>query len=205
MSRTTIRKPGPERREQIASAALRIIGRLGPSGVTTAGLAEAVGLTPGALFRHFKTLDAILDEAVRVAESQVEATFPEATLPPLERLRRLAHARVELLSKEPAIAWLLRSGEARSALSAPAAKRLRGLVRRSRACIQTALTEAVAEGRIRSDVPLDGLLLVYTSTVHALIGQPGARKRGPGRMPPAAAVDALMTLLAPSETKKTRR
>ncbi len=204
MSRQTTRRTGPERREQIALATLRIIGREGLSGLTTAALASEVDLTSGALFRHFESRDAILAEAVRLAEVLIEGTFPDGSLPALERLRRLAHARVKLLTKEPAIAWLLRSSQATAALPPPAVRRLRKLVKRSRAYIREALAEAVATGEIRGDVSLDGILIIFTSTVHALVGQPGVRGEGRRATGSATPVDELLTLLTPSKTPKTR-
>jgi TetR/AcrR family transcriptional regulator len=202
MSPTTTRRSGPERREQIAGAALEIIGREGLAGISTAALADAVGLTTGALFRHFESRDAILAETVRLAVVQVEGTFPDAALPPLERLRALAQARIALLTKSPGVGWLLRSAQARASLPAPAVRRLNALVKRSRGFLLEALEEAAAAGDVRSDVPPPVLLLIFTSTVHALVGAAGKGARGaPG---PAQAVDGLLTLLTPSTPSPKR-
>jgi len=204
MARTTPRKSGPERREEIARAALQIMGARGSSGLTMAALAEAVGLTSGALFRHFANRDAILEAAVELAVSEVEATFPAAELPAIERLGHLARARIALLSKEPAVAWLLRSGQAVGTLPPPAVKRLGGLVQRSRAYIRDALRGAVAAGDVRTDVSPDVLLLIFTSTVHALIGRPGSPGRTTRGVPPDRAVDELLVLLASAPTTNGR-
>lgn len=204
MTRQTTRKTGTERREEIALAALRIIGQQGLAGLTTAALAKEVALTSGALFRHFASREAILDEAVLLAVTRAEATFPDSALPALERLRGLAHARIKLLSQEPGIAWLLRSEQARSTLPPTAVKRLRRLVRRSRAYIRAALNEASAAGQVRSDVSPDVQLLVFTATVHALIGQPGVGGRARSTQT-TRAVDGLLAMLTPSESKRTGR
>ncbi len=63
-------------------AALRIIGERGRGALTTANLATEIGLSSGALFRHFASLDDVLREAVRVALRTIEGTFPDASLPP---------------------------------------------------------------------------------------------------------------------------
>lgn len=196
MAGTTSRKPTAERREQIALAALRRIGERGFAALTTASLAEAVGLSAGALFRHFDSREAILDEAVRLAEQRVEATFPDPAGAALDRLRQLACARIDLLTQEPGIAWLLRSAEALLSLPTGAVTRLRALVQRSRATVRAAIDEAVAAGDLRADVPADVLLLAYTSTVHALVGQPGLQGWGMGSSPAAPAIEGLLTLLS---------
>ena len=60
-----MRKPSAERRVEIGEASLRIVGGRGVTALTTANLAREVGVTTGALFRHFDTLEDILREAVR--------------------------------------------------------------------------------------------------------------------------------------------
>ena len=53
------RKPTAERKEEILDAAARIMARDGIASLTIATLAREVGVTTGALFRHFETRDAI--------------------------------------------------------------------------------------------------------------------------------------------------
>ena len=80
------RKPAGVRREEVARAALRIVGERGLGALTTSSLAAEVGLSTGALFRHFPSFEAILQETVACALRSVEETFPDADRPPLERL-----------------------------------------------------------------------------------------------------------------------
>jgi AcrR family transcriptional regulator len=190
------RLPGALRREQIARAALEIIGRQGLVALTVTALAEAVGVTSGALFRHFATREAILEEAVRSAEARLAATLPPEEAPPLVRLRKLATARVRLLRAEPGIAWLLRSEQAALCLPAPAVARLRGMVVRTQGVVRDALAEAVSSGEVRGDIEPDTLRIVFTSTVHALVGQ-GQRPRR-GRLPSIErALSDLFRMFAP--------
>ena len=57
-----VRKPSAERRVEIAQAVLRIIGEQGITSFTTTALAKEIGVTSGALFRHFASRDEILQE-----------------------------------------------------------------------------------------------------------------------------------------------
>ena len=52
------------RRDQVARAALEIVGRSGVSGLTTAALAREVGISEAALYRHFRNKDDILMETI---------------------------------------------------------------------------------------------------------------------------------------------
>ena len=108
----TLRKPAAVRREEIAQAVLRIIGERGLTSLTTSNLAAEVGLTSGALFRHFASQDEILRETTRHAVARIEATFPDEPLSPVDRLLALARNRVRVLGADPGLAWFLRSEQA---------------------------------------------------------------------------------------------
>ena len=78
MAATHARRPA-DRRDQILDAAAEAFGRRGFDGVTVAELAESVGVTAPALYRHFGAKDQILsavttgtlDRLVVVAESHI--------------------------------------------------------------------------------------------------------------------------------------
>jgi AcrR family transcriptional regulator len=73
------RKSQAERREEIIDAALLILGEHGVDGMTMARIAEAVGITPGALYRHFSSRDEILAAAVEVATERAMSWVETAT------------------------------------------------------------------------------------------------------------------------------
>ena len=58
-----VRKSQQERREEILEATLQLISEHGIEGTTVARIADAVGLTPGALYRHFESRAALIYEA----------------------------------------------------------------------------------------------------------------------------------------------
>jgi len=195
----TTRKPTHVRRREIAESALRVIGAQGATSLTAATLAAEVGVTPGALFRHFATVDDILDAAVDVAIEAVETTFPAKDLPPVERLRALALARVALVGQTPGIGWLLLSDQVYLTVPDAAVARLRRLVQRSRAFLIAALEEGVAQGDLRSDLSPETMLPIFTGTVHSLIAGRGmhrTRRARAGAPSPEQVVDALLALLA---------
>jgi AcrR family transcriptional regulator len=196
-----VRKPGAERRKEIARAVLRIIGERGLTSLTTTTLAEEVGVTSGALFRHFASRDEMLEEAVQYALAKIEATFPDESLPPVERLLELARNRVHLLGSDPGIAWLLRSEQAYLTLPARAVEPLRDLVKRSTRFLLDALREGASQGSIRSDIEPEVLLVPVVGTIHALIGLAGIHKpttRG-RQVSSARVLSGLERLLAPPE------
>lgn len=196
----TTRKPGAERREEIARAVLRIVGERGLTALTTAAVAEEIGVTSGALFRHVASRDEMLEEAVRHAAARIEGTFPDPSLPPLDRLLGLAGNRVRLLASEPGLAWLLLSEQAFLTLPAEGVDRLRGLAERSGRYLLDALCEGVEKGAVRDDVEPETLLVIVKGAIHALVPMRGVHKggaRGADRV-----LDALRHLLAPTNQKR---
>lgn len=197
----TNRKSSAVRREEIAVAALRIIGERGFASLTTTTLAAEVGVTSGALFRHFDSREAMLHEAAQYALTKIEATFPDPTLSPLERLLTMADNRVRIVGADPGVAWVLRSDQAYLSLPADAVASLQNLVKRSKRFVLAALRDGAADGTIRTDIEPEILFVPVMGTIHALIGMAGVhsaagRTRGcsTGRV-----LAALAVLLAPPD------
>lgn len=211
---TTTRKPSAVRREEIARAVVRIVGERGLTALTTATVADEVGVTTGALFRHVASRDEMLEEAVRLAEERIEGTFPDPSLPPLERLLELAQGRVRLLTAEPGLAWLLLSEQAFVTLPSRAVDRLRGLAERTGSYLLHALRDGVREGTIRDDVEPETLLVIVRGAIHALVPIRDIHRRGAHALPSGAAtksttkstkhaervLSGLRLLLAPCST-----
>jgi len=195
---TQTRKPTAERRTEIAESVLRIIGERGLTSLTITTIAEEVGLTSGALFRHFASRDEILTEAVRIGLAKIEDTFPDESLPPIDRLLELARGRIRVLGADPGLAWLLRSEQAFLVLPGEAVTLLREIVERSTRFVLEALRESAAQGTIRRDIEPEVLLVPVMGTIHALIGAQGARTLSTGRArDPEPVLAALVRLLEP--------
>ena len=200
-----IRKRGGERRAEIAAAALRIIGERGVTSLSTTTLAAEIGVTSGALFRHFASRDAILEEAVRHAVERIEAAFPSPRLAPRERLLQLARNRVRLFGSDPGLAWLLRSDQAHLTLPASAVQRMRDVVAASRQYLLDAIREGAEQGSIRRDIEPEILLVTVMGTIHALIGMGGAHRPAARRPDPEAVLSALEQMIAPAESTAANR
>jgi len=196
------RKPTAERRAEIAQTALRIIGERGVTALTTAALAEEIGVTSGALFRHFASIDEILVEAARYGVERIRTTFATDTLSPKDRLLDTARARISLLGSNRGLDWLLRSDQARLILPSEAVEVLTDFVRSSKEFLERAVREAASEGSIRTDIKPEAVLVIFMGTVHALIGMQGVHKAATKELGkrPKEVLDALMLVLEPTET-----
>jgi hypothetical protein len=148
----------------------------------------------------------MLHEAVRCALTRIETTFPDPTLPPLERLLALARNRVDLLGSDPGLAWLLRSEQAYLALPDEAVQSLRDMVERSRTFLLEAIRAGAAEGSIRDDIEPQLLMVPVMGTIHTLVGTSGVHRVAPGKggAEPERVLAALRRLLAPSQKNKAK-
>lgn len=196
---TSTRKPRAARREQVVGAVLRIVGENGIGSLTTTALARDIGVSSGALFRHFDTRDEILEATVQYVAETIDGTFPEATLPALERIAGLAAGRIETLRREPGIAWFLHSDQAALNLPPDAVERLRQCARRTRRFVLDALAEGTADGSIRGDVDPEHLLVMVLGTVHAFLAQARSPKQKPTQRTDAI-VRALVRVIAPTQS-----
>jgi AcrR family transcriptional regulator len=197
----TQRKTSSIRKREIALAVLSLIGERGASALRAATIAERVGVTPGALFRHFKSVDEILAASVDMAIELVEETFPDPSLPAVERLEQMVLTRIAVIRSTPGLSWLLLSDQVFLTVPTDAVKRLRKLVKRSREFLLSALREGAADGSLRDDIEPRVMLVLLSGTVHALSGSGGAHGRvakTSGSPPsPQRVVETLLELLGP--------
>jgi AcrR family transcriptional regulator len=73
--RSRDRSPGTRRREQAIRVVLDLAAGDSPDRITTARISEAMGLSTGALFRHFPDKDALWEAALHWATSELDASF----------------------------------------------------------------------------------------------------------------------------------
>lgn len=196
---------GHERQAEIADAILRVAGREGIAALTMERLGREVGLTSGALFRHFPTRAAMLNEAAARAVALLEGTWPPAGLPPLERLRQFLAARAALAARHPGLPQLVFSEQFGKALPPRGARALRGVVLRTRDFLAETLAEGARRGDLRGDLPPEELALVVLGSLlaRALLSTfvPDAPPRPADR---EAAVEGLLRLLAPPRPRGRR-
>lgn len=109
------RKSAADRRAEIVSTAIRLAADMGPDRVTTQNLADEVGVTQPAIFRHFSTKsdiwlavgDHIVQEFARVHEHPVDLSEAD----PHDMLHRLVGHHLVHVSENPAIPAILFSRE----------------------------------------------------------------------------------------------
>lgn len=162
------RKPGDDRRREIADAALRVIAAHGLGRFTAAALAAEVGVTDGALFRHFPTKDAIVLAAIGRVEELLLPSLRAGDPDPVARLGAFFQARVATIRANPGISRLLVSDELAQAASREGVARVSALRRRSAAFVRACLEEAAAGGRLAAGVRAEEAEVLVLGAILAL-------------------------------------
>lgn len=192
------RKPTEVRRTEIADAALGVVAVRGIAALSTQVLADAVGLTTGALFKHFPSRDALLLGMAERVRDLLRGTYPEGGLPPRERLHRLAEARLALVAGSAGVLTLVLSEQFALALPDEAACVLRAAIAETHSFVARALRDGQAEGSVRVDVAAEALAVLFMGALQmtALARRTGAV---PGTLPAIDALDLLIRPLHPGE------
>ncbi len=157
-----------ERQTQIVDAALRIIASKGPRRFTAQLLAKDVGLTAGALYRHFAGMEEIVDAGVDRVEDILFAGFPPEAANPIERLRLFFYRRARTILDHPHISRLLLSDHLAQAGDVAQSKRLGEFKRRSQVFVSECLAEAREHGLLADAMSPEAGTVVVLGSLLAL-------------------------------------
>lgn len=189
----TRRLPAAERKRQIAEAALAILGSRGVRHLTAVKLARSVGVTDATLFRHFASMEAIIDAAIAIVAEELEPPLPEGPGDPLERLGAFVTGRVEQWQQRPELLRLLTSDRLIDAAGAAGATRIGGLRQRSERFVAQCLEQAQRQGSVARDLSPKVLTWMLRGAIHGSVAGGGApdrrstRSRRPAVDSPSAA------------------
>jgi AcrR family transcriptional regulator len=188
-----LRRKSEERQVELTDAALRIIETKGIAALTTRSLAQEVGFSTGAIFKHFASLDALLDAVVARVETVLESTYPPPTVPPAERLERFIEARSSTVGNQRGILRLVLSEQFLLALPMSGSLRLANCVQRTRAFLFECIREGQDAGVLRGDLPAETLVPIVMGTVQMLALSPLKAQQRDAET--RAVLGSLLTLL----------
>jgi AcrR family transcriptional regulator len=175
----TSRKPAEDRRREIADAALRVVATQGLGRFTALAIAREVGLTDGALFRHFPSKEAIVDAAIERAEELLFEGFPPEAEHPIARLGAFFQRRVAVIRQHPGISSLVATEELAKAGSAEGVERVAEFRRRSTDFVRACLAAAERDGQLAPGLRAEEAAIVVLGTLLALAHTTFAQPREP--------------------------
>lgn len=103
--------PAAKRRAHAVQALIELAGTISPNQITTAAIADRMGVSHAALFRHFSAKEDLWEEAVRWATGQLRAEFElieqQINANPLEIVEKLVLANGEFVQQHPGLIRML--------------------------------------------------------------------------------------------------
>lgn len=165
--------PADERRAVTVEAVVELAAEQNPGDITTAAIAKRMGLTQGALFRHFPSKDAILQAVMEwVAErllSRVDKAA-QAVSSPLAALEAMFMTHIDFVASHPGVPRML-FGELQRAEDTPAKRMARTLVRRYGERLTTLIEAGKAAGELAAEVNTAAAATLFIGTIQGLVMQ----------------------------------
>lgn len=174
-------KPAKQRTEirqaNLIEAALRLAAQHNPSDITTADVASAVGISQGAVFRHFASKEALwlaaLDWVADTLMAQLQGAASEAqqhTPDAIEALRAVFHAHVNFVLAHPGVPRLVFQ-ELQSANDTALKLRVRALMQRYRHLLLNLLQLAQTRKGLKPDIDLQAAAVLFIGSIQGLVMQ----------------------------------
>ena len=110
MSNRVNHLPAEERRAVIVQTVIELAAEQNPNGITTAAIANRMGLTQGALFRHFPNKAAVLETVMGWVAERLLARLDNSIrkeISPIAALEAMFMAHAEFVVEHPGVPHLL--------------------------------------------------------------------------------------------------
>ncbi|WP_303905077.1 TetR/AcrR family transcriptional regulator [Thiohalomonas denitrificans] len=165
--------PADKRRAATVEAVVQLAAEQNPSQITTTAIAKFMGVTQGALFKHFPTKDAILQAVMEwVAErllARVDKAAQAATSP-IAAIEAMFMAHVEFVTEHPGVPRMLFGELQRAEMTAP--KRMaQTLIRRYGERLQHSIEEGKAAGKLSAALDAEAAITLLTGVIQGLVMQ----------------------------------
>lgn len=165
--------PAEERRAVIVETVLVLAAEGNPSKITTAAIADRMGLTQGALFRHFPSKDAIWEAVMMWVSERLLERADQASLSasnPLEGLEAVFSAHISFISEYPGVPGIF-FGELQRGVESPARKQAGHLMEKYGGRILRLLDEGKKTGAIDRNIDTRTAAAFFIGIIQGLVLQ----------------------------------
>lgn len=165
--------PADERRAATVEAVINLAAEQNPSDITTTAIAQRMGLTQGALFRHFPTKDAILEAVMTwVAErllSRADRAAQNVTSP-LAALEAVFMAHIDFVSEHPGVPRMLFGELQRPGETLPK-RMVQTLIQRYGERLRHLLERGKAIGELDANLDIEAASVSFIGSIQGLVMQ----------------------------------
>ncbi|MGD9598183.1 MAG: TetR/AcrR family transcriptional regulator [Steroidobacteraceae bacterium] len=165
--------PADERRAATVEAVVDLAAERNPSDITTTAIAQRMGLTQGALFRHFPTKDAILQSVMAWVTERLLARVDEAAegaASPLAALEAIFMTHIDFVSEHPGVPRMLFGELQRPGETLPK-RMVQTLTRRYGERLRQLLEAGKAAGELHPGLDVQAAVVLFIGTIQGLVMQ----------------------------------
>lgn len=167
------RLPTEERQAEIVAAALRLARDTSPALITTSDIAAAIGVSQGAVFKHFASKDAIWLAAMKWVRERLLAALDDAARAAPTALQGLAgvfRAHVAFVVAHPGVPRFI-FHELQQPADSPAKQDVRALLQAYRKLLLRLFRQAVDAGQLPTGLDLEAAATLFVGIVQGLVMQ----------------------------------
>jgi AcrR family transcriptional regulator len=161
------------RKERTVQTVIELCGQEEPATITTNDIARKMGVTQGALFRHFASKNKIWEAVVKWVAKRLMQRFDAAIAAadsPVSALGAMFMTHMDFIIEHPGVPRLL-LGQLQKAKPTPAKRMVNTLLFLYRQRVEQLLVEGVAMGLLRPELNIEAAATQYIGMVQGLVIQ----------------------------------
>ena len=165
--------PADERRSATVEAVVDLAAQQNPSDITTTAIAQHMGLTQGALFRHFPSKDAILQAVMSWVTERLLARVDKAaegTTSPVAALEAVFMTHIDFVSEHPGVPRMLFGELQRPGETLPK-RMVQTLIQHYGERLHRLLEAGKAQGELDAGLDVDAAAVLFIGTIQGLVMQ----------------------------------
>ncbi len=167
------RKNTKTRKKEIIETTLKLISEKGVRELKTARIAQKIGFSEAALYRHFSSKEEIISKTIETAGNRLLKTLSEAeeetkNEDPMGKMKNIIRAHLEFVEKNPGVTRLLFSDEIHLNKKSLREKLL-NIVDECLSFIKNLLEEGKKTGQIRKDVDIETASIFYIGLIQSQV------------------------------------
>ena len=165
--------PADERRSATVEAVVDLAAQQNPSDITTTAIAQHMGLTQGALFRHFPSKDAILQAVMTWVAERLLLRLDKAAgqaASPTAALQAVFMAHIGFVSERPGVPRLIFGELQRPGQTVPK-QMVQTLIQQYGERLRRLLEAGKAQGELDAALDVPAATVLFIGTVQGLVMQ----------------------------------
>jgi len=162
-----------ERRAATVQAVVDLAAEQNPAEITTTAIADRMGLTQGALFRHFPTKDAILEATLSWVSERLLARVDKAAegaAAPAAALEAMFMAHIDFVARHPGVPRMLFGELQRPGETLPK-RMVQTLIRQYEQRLRRLMEVGKAQGELSAGLNVDAAAVLFIGTIQGLVMQ----------------------------------